>query len=192
MSKVSDVNTITYRNRPNTIADGGWGEAHRIRVVSRKHFRNRLNVPFGRWLPEKLNMYTDNLRRQHQEIIAIVTEMQKTIRQNREIDVSIGDKLRKSLVELSGRVTVHLATEDQVIYPKMRKHNDPKVSATAKRFADEMGGIGEVFKNYLSRWRSGVAIAGDSNKFIQETQQIAAALSSRIEREERELYPMID
>jgi hemerythrin-like domain-containing protein len=137
-------------------------------------------------------MYTDNLRRQHQEIIAIVTDMQKTIRQSRAIDVTVGDKLRKSLVDLSGRVTVHLATEDQVVYPKMMKHTDPKVSSTAKRFADEMGGIGEVFKGYLSRWRTGVAIANDSSKFVQETQQIASALSSRIEREERELYPMID
>lgn len=137
-------------------------------------------------------MYTDNLRKQHGEILEIANEIQGILRRPSAVDAVAGDKLRKALVELSARVTVHLATEDRVIYPRMMTDSDPKISGTAKRFADEMGGIGEAFKAYLSHWRSGAAIAADVNRFADETKHVVSALGARIQREERELYPLVD
>ena len=108
------------------------------------------------------------------------------------VDAAVSDKLRKALVELSARVTVHLASEDQVVYPRLIKAADQNVSTIAKRFADEMGGIGDAFKVYLSHWRNAVAIAARARTFASETKQIASALGTRIDREERELYPLLD
>ena len=137
-------------------------------------------------------MHTDNLRKPHREILQIVSGMQALMRIPSSVDAAVSDKLRKALVELSARVTVHLAAEDQVVYPRLIKDTDQKISTIAKQFADEMGGIGDVFKAYLSHGRNAAAIAADVRTFAVETKQIASALGTRIDREERELYPLPD
>jgi hypothetical protein len=132
----------------------------------------------------------DSFRRQHQEILGLVKELQP------QLDVA---SLRRDaapvvtgLQRLATMLKAHLALEDSTLYPKLMAHTDPTVAATARRYQQEMGGLQTAFSNYIERWPTAPSIQEQPDLFLSQTQQVVAALLARVEREDGELYPMAD
>ena len=132
----------------------------------------------------------DSFRRQHQEILGLVKELQP------QLDVT---SLRRDaapvatgLQRLAALLKAHLALEDSTLYPKLIAHADPEVAATARRYQQEMGGLQKAFSDYVERWPTAAPIQQEPEMFVSQTQQVVAALLARVEREDGELYPMLD
>ncbi|MGH6787109.1 MAG: hemerythrin domain-containing protein [Novosphingobium sp.] len=87
-------------------------------------------------------------------------------------------------------LTAHLKVEDWVLYPRLIDGSDLAVAAIARAFCDEMGGLAAAFIVYVERWDS-PAIEADWPGYRAATAPILKALITRIEREERELYPLV-
>ena len=130
--------------------------------------------------------FTDKFRTQHNEILQIAKEM--TAELKGEADPAI---LRKLLSNLAGKLNFHLAMEDQALYPRLMDRKDSDTRQLAKKFMDEMGGLGKVFTTYNDKWQVS-AIRKDPAGFLSETQTVFAALTKRIARENTELYPLAD
>lgn len=130
--------------------------------------------------------FTDKFRVQHNEILQIAKEMTEQLRGQPDPAA-----LRKLLSNLAGKLQFHLAMEDQALYPRLQGASDPKVKAMANRFMTEMGGLGGAFAAYNTRWQVS-AIRADVASFAEETDAVFAALTQRIVRENRELYPLAD
>jgi hemerythrin-like domain-containing protein len=133
---------------------------------------------------------TDNLRRQHKELLEIVTEITSHL---------IPDELSKDatyisrqLLELAENLNVHLGREDKALYPALFRHPDKKISKIAKKYLNEMGGISYTFESYMTRWPHSMAIQDDPNQFISETRGIFESLSNRINKEDNILYPLLE
>lgn len=133
---------------------------------------------------------TSNLRKQHNDLLAIATELSTKLKP--ETLSENASEARTMLSKLAGKLQVHLSMEDKSLYPALLKHSDESIKKTAESFIAEMGGIGTVLKKYLDKWHSAEAIQSDANGFITETGGIFNALSKRIEKEDRELYPLVD
>jgi hemerythrin-like domain-containing protein len=133
---------------------------------------------------------TDSFRKQHGELLAVAGEIGKTLDPAQL--AKDATQARTLLSSLAGKLKVHLAMEDKTLYPRLMQDPDPKVSGLAKRFADEMGGIAEVFGGYMERWPSGRAIQEAPQQFVADTKKLFAALATRIERENNQLYPLLD
>ena len=73
------------------------------------------------------------------------------------------------LANLSGKVKMHLAAEDQALYPRLLEKGNDVTKQTTKRFSLEMGGIAAVFEAYMCKWKMAQAIEADVNTFIVET-----------------------
>ncbi|MCP4274293.1 MAG: hypothetical protein GY781_20415 [Gammaproteobacteria bacterium] len=101
-------------------------------------------------------------------------------------------KVRLLLSKLLGKLAIHLAMEDQSLYPQMLDHTDERVKEMARKFMDEMGGLGEAVNAYRNKWPSDLPIQEEPAEFIAQTNEIFMALANRIERENRELYKMVD
>ena len=99
---------------------------------------------------------------------------------------------RAMLSMLAGKLTIHLAMEDNALYPRLAAHNNQDVRKLAEKFDREMGGILGAFKQYLGRWPTALAIQADGAGFVDETRQIFAALRTRIAKENAELFPGLD
>jgi hypothetical protein len=132
----------------------------------------------------------DSFRRQHQEILGLVKELQP------QLDVA---SLRRDaatvvtgLQRLAAMLKAHLALEDSTLYPKLMAHADPAVATTARRYQQEMGGLQTAFSNYIERWPTAPSIQQQPDLFLSQTQQVVTALLARVEREDNELYPMAD
>jgi hypothetical protein len=133
---------------------------------------------------------TDSFRRQHQEILGQVKELQPQLN-----IVSLrrdAAQVTTGLQRLAGMLKAHLALEDRTLYPKLMAHADPAVAAMARRYQQEIGGLQTAFSNYVERWPTASSIQQESDLFLSQTEQVMAALLARIEREDGELYPMAD
>jgi hypothetical protein len=133
---------------------------------------------------------TDGFRRQHQEILTLVKELQPrldaaTLKRD-AAPVAVG------LQRLATMLKAHLAFEDATLYPKLLAHTDASIAATARRYQQEMGGLQTAFMNYVERWPAASSIQEDPVGFVGHTRDVVTALLSRIEREDGELYPMLE
>lgn len=132
-------------------------------------------------------MHTASLRQQHVELGQLLGRIQERFKAG-----APGAELRTLLVELSGKLSIHLANEDRIVYPALQKGADAAVAAMAKRFADEMGGLGAAFKAFTGKYVSGAIIDSDRQGFGVAYGGIVAAVGKRVQAEERELYPAAD
>lgn len=85
----------------------------------------------------------------------------------------------------------HLKCEDWVLYPRLRASGDPDLVRMASDFVCEMGSIAQDFDAYDRKWTAD-RVAGDWAGFGEETRAVLAVLGTRIERENRDLYPLAE
>lgn len=133
---------------------------------------------------------TENFRKQHDEILAIARQINGLL-QPAQMEQNAAE-VRTLLSHLSGKLSVHLAMEDKSLYPSLIGHTDAHVKSVAKSYSDEMGSLAGGFKAYLDKWSNATVIRADANHFITETKALFNLLSKRIQRENTELYPLLD
>ena len=133
---------------------------------------------------------TQSYRDQHEHLLALAGKLGGLLAKPDEAFPA--PEARHLLSEIAGKLNVHLAMEDKHLYPSLLIHADATVQSTAKRFIDEMGGIATVFKAYLADWPTPMAISQNPTKFRASTQGILQALGTRIQKENAELYALVD
>lgn len=132
-------------------------------------------------------MLTASLREQHVGLASQLGAIDQAIKAGRP-----GTDLRKMLIEFSGKLTIHLAAEDRMVYPQLQSSQDSAIAAMAKRFASEMGGLGAAFKAFNHTYNAGAAIDADRAGFANAFGGIVAAIVARVKAEETELYAAVD
>ena len=128
------------------------------------------------------------LREEHAELVEIVQRLSLFIMQPRP--PAAGD-LFKVRNELTSALIGHLKAEDWVLYPRLLGSADATVAATARAFSDEMGGLADAYRTYANKWTA-ISIAYEWGAYCEETRLIIDALTSRINRENRHLYPLLE
>lgn len=133
---------------------------------------------------------TGIFREQHRRILIKARELSQLM---------VADKLaedtmdaRSALAEMAGLINVHLAMEDQGLYPILLENSDPKVRREAEAYIAEMGSIGEEFKNYMQTWVHSNTAQDDPHRFIKDTRDILDKLTNRMYREDNELYILVE
>jgi hemerythrin-like domain-containing protein len=133
---------------------------------------------------------TDALRKQHDVILDLAGRVLNGFTGDL-LAVSAVD-LRSLLAKLAGQVRVHLAIEDNALYPALIHHSDETIRSTAKRFIEEMGDLKAAFTAYMDRWPNSSTIDSHPRDFVLQTRQLFGALADRIDRENNELYTLVD
>jgi iron-sulfur cluster repair protein YtfE (RIC family) len=129
----------------------------------------------------------NKLRQEHAELVEIVGRLSTIVSQPQP---PIASELFRLRHELSATLIAHLKAEDWVLYPRLFESSDARVAATARAFSEEMGGLAEAYTAYADRWTA-IAIEKDWCGYCEETRGIVEALTCRITRENRELYPLL-
>ena len=134
-------------------------------------------------------MYTEQLTGHHEKIWQLV----KPLQQYKEAQAVKAQAREISLLvsKLSGILSIHLAAEDKYLYPALLKDGDRKVRTTAEQFSREMGQLASVYAAYKDKFMTASQIEADPAGFLQQNQKVLSALANRLEREDRELYPLL-
>ncbi len=133
---------------------------------------------------------TESFREQHAKLLKVASKISAHLRVD-ELSKDASEA-RSLLSELLGTLRIHLAMEDSSLYPKLLEHSDEQIRSMAKKFVDEMGGIGEAVKSYGDKWPHAKAIQENPNDFVKETEGLLATLADRIKKEDNELYAAVD
>ena len=128
------------------------------------------------------------LRQEHAALIELVRRLGGFVVQPKPPAQTELFQLRR---ELSSTLIAHLKAEDWVLYPRMLNSADKNVAQTARKFSEEMGGLANAYSDYAEKWGAH-AIDEDWPGYCADTRRIVEALTRRIGRENRELYPLLE
>ena len=128
------------------------------------------------------------LRQEHAHLVEIVSRLAKVVAGAHPPGAGGLFKLR---YELSSALIAHLKAEDWVLYPRLLASAEGKIAQTARAFSEEMGGLAATYMAYADKWTA-AAIDDDWRGYCVETAGIIEALTNRITRENRELYPLLE
>ena len=130
-------------------------------------------------------------RDQHAEILKMIDELRPLL-DKKQLEVRLVAKTTQTLLgELVDRIKDHLTEEDKELYPALLTHSDLDVRSTAWKFISGEHSLRHAFADYGKKWLK----SGDlehSDELIEETNELLEALTLRIEREERFLYPKLE
>lgn len=133
---------------------------------------------------------TDNFRKQHVEILSIARDINQQL--GPELSEQEAASIRRQLSKMHGIVGLHLAMEDQSLYPSMLRSTDAEARTLAQQYSDEMGDLALAFDAHMKTWASNTAVSNAAAAFTEQTKGIFNALSKRIHRENTQLYPVAD
>lgn len=133
---------------------------------------------------------TVSFREQHKELLAIAGEISKGL--NAEALKKNASNVRALLSRLAGKLTVHLAMEDNSLYTALARHTDASVRLMANGFVRETEGIKQALNAYMRKWATATLIQNAAEDFVEDTGNIFTTLAKWIEKEDNDLYAMID
>ncbi len=93
--------------------------------------------------------------------------------------------------QLASTLIGHLKDEDWLLYPQLLASPDERIASTARAFSDELGGLAAAYRAHSDRWGAD-AIAADWDGYRTDCRELLDALTTRIAREDRELYPLVE
>ena len=134
--------------------------------------------------------HTDELRRQHDAAIQLMVGISGQIGAYCGHDDAY--RLTLGVAQLIGLMRLHLTIEDGHLYPRLFGSDHAPTAALARRFAREMGDLAEQLEEYARRWSSSAGITARFAEFGDETARLFAALETRIQCENQQLYPLAD
>lgn len=127
-----------------------------------------------------------SLKDDHQALVGIFQRIDSACRARKFAEC------KEALRQFRSRFTDHLIVENTRFYLYVKQGMeaaDPASAEIARGFQQEMNQIAKVVTAFVDKY-SGGEEALESEAFAQELQGIGAALTERIEREEKALYPL--
>ncbi|KUO61975.1 MAG: hypothetical protein APF84_04900 [Gracilibacter sp. BRH_c7a] len=137
-------------------------------------------------------MINEMVRKHHQQIRRAIQELQEDVYQEQEV---VNNQLWIALRigTLTGILNVHLKYEDEQLYPYLLQHPREEVRAISKVFKKEMGDLSLIFESYKDKYlKKPDELVKNSSQFIIDTNSILYEISKRVEKEEHELFPLLD
>lgn len=134
-------------------------------------------------------MDVTNLKRQHREVIDLADYILNNVKNN-TVDKNI-DQVVKSINIISGKLKIHLLNEDKYLYPYLMNSSDAALNMFGKKYCEEMKEVSKGYEDYKSKYNTSSKIKQNIGEFKEDTKRIFDALSNRVEREEKELYPLL-
>lgn len=96
------------------------------------------------------------------------------------------------IVEAASFIKLHLAAENNILYPQLSRSSNPALVAMGQRFQHEMHGLSESFAEFVQRWRVAAQLAEKPDIFRDDANTILKALFLRLQHENAELYPALE
>lgn len=134
-------------------------------------------------------MATSKLRSEHDRILRQASILAGLAGPRMTRDVAT--EARAAICGLDRLLVEHLQQEDGWMYPLLMASPDDEIRRVAAECVEDMGGILGAWIAYRDQW-SIDAILAAPGRFAMATDGIMGALALRVERENTELYPLVD
>ena len=107
---------------------------------------------------------------------------------NGTIDKANAPLIAELINKTTGVLTMHLASEDHFVYPKLLESSDEKIRSITRSYMNEMTKIADSYLAFHKNFNTPSKILADTDEFKKTFKQVRDALLMRMDREEKELY----
>lgn len=134
-------------------------------------------------------MNLERFKSDHVAILSSVTELKRLVQAGIHENA---DSIASTIVKMSSTIKLHLAVEDNMLYPALAKSANPEAARKGQAFQSEMGSIANAYLAFARKWNLGSLVAAQPEVFRADANGIFKALQQRIQRENEELYPLAE
>lgn len=130
------------------------------------------------------------LKKQHVEVLEIIKSIENLIWRG-DFEETAKDIAYK-INNLAGKLKMHLASEDNFLYPNLMNNNNENIKHTAQTFNNEMGNLTDTFATFVKKYNIPSKILQNKDNFPMESKKMFTLIRDRINKENRELYPLLE
>lgn len=134
-------------------------------------------------------MDISHFKHQHVDILSGIAALRKLSGQG-IVDHAVD--IAHELKNLSAVITSHLAIEDRILYPSLRKSGNAAIADMAQHYQEDMKGIASAFINFARQWGNATALSRNAEGFRAAANVTLRDVHARMLRENREFYPAIE
>ena len=134
-------------------------------------------------------MNIDKYKHQH---TAIFTNIRKLKELSHAGIAHNAAEIATHVIRMSSVIKLHLSIEDRFLYPALQEANNPRLATMGKQYQHEMTHIAETYGEFARKWNDAAQVAGNPEAFRSEANRVLKVLFERMQREDRDFYPMIE
>lgn len=130
------------------------------------------------------------LKRQHGDVLTIINNIEGLIA-NGNLAKDAND-ISYNINILSGKLKIHLISEDKFLYPRLMNNGKDDIKNTAQAFYNEMGSVADMLASFVKKYNISSKILHDEEGFIKESTKVLNLIHNRISKEDSKLYPLLE
>ncbi|MCE1193171.1 hemerythrin domain-containing protein [Acidovorax sp.] len=134
-------------------------------------------------------MNLDKFKHQHTDILRSIATLRALAHAGVEIHAG---SIAQGIVAMSGTIKLHLAVEDQVLYPALQRGGNPDLARMGRQYQSEMASIASAYDAFARRWNTAENVRRDPQGFREEANAVLRRVFERMQREDRDFYPRIE
>ena len=134
-------------------------------------------------------MNIDKFKHQHRDILHSIAVLRELAHAGVEPNAA---EIARRIVAMSGTIKLHLAVEDQALYPALQRGGDAALARLGQRFQSDMGPIAAAFDAFARRWNTEARLRADPQGFRADANRVLRQVHERMQREDRDFYPRIE
>jgi iron-sulfur cluster repair protein YtfE (RIC family) len=135
------------------------------------------------------SMNIDKFKNQHVDIIECIAALRKSAKEGISSNAA---EIARLIVSMSSTIKLHLAVEDQVLYPALRSGSNATLATMGKKFQEEMDAIAAAYMVFAGRWNHATKVANDPEGFRSDANTVLKILHARMQQENTVFYPAIE
>jgi len=134
-------------------------------------------------------MQIDKLKHQHIDILRRVAAL-RTLTHAGVADNA--QAIAEGIVGMSAVIKLHLAVEDQALYPSLQRGGDADLARLGRKYQAEMAPLAQAYDAFVRRWNTAQHLREDAEGFRADANNVLRRLHERMQRENLEFYPRIE
>lgn len=134
-------------------------------------------------------MNIDKFKKQHIAIIDCVTRLRHYTKAGISENAT---EIAQLIISMSSLIKLHLAVEDNVLYPALLAGKNTRLASLGKQFQEEMGVIAVTYLDFVKRWNTAANVSNNPEGFRSDANRVLKILYARMQRENTEFYPAIE
>jgi hemerythrin-like domain-containing protein len=134
-------------------------------------------------------MQIDKFKQQHVDILRRVAALRELTHAG---IAGNAQAIAEGIIGMSAVIKLHLAVEDQALYPALQRGGDAVLARLGRQYQDEMGPLAQAYDAFARRWNTAQRLRADAEGFRADANNVLRRLHERMQRENHEFYPRIE
>lgn len=134
-------------------------------------------------------MNIDKFKHQHADIMSNISALRRLAQAG--VAQNAAD-IARLIVSMSSTIKLHLAVEDQALYPALQRGDNPELARMGQKYQTDMGPIAQAYEAFARRWNRADSVLHDEQAFRDDANRVLRMVHERMQRENRDFYPRIE